>query len=156
MGIRPLLQFPHPLGIGPVPLTLLFFPPSSFVLPSSTCFYILFSSGQVLLSALSWCSACTSVSEGAFLIYPWREKYYTSIYSSSILFSHVSFWSMVFSRYMSSRETVGSYGSSNFSFLGTSILFSIVATPIYIPINSVRWFTFLHILSRIYCLYTFW
>ena len=91
MGIRPLLQFPHPLGIGPVPLTLLFFPPSSFVLPSSTCFYILFSSGQVLLSALSWCSACTSVSEGAFLMYPWREKYYTSIYSSSILFSHVSF-----------------------------------------------------------------
>ena len=50
-------------------------------------------------------------------MYPWREKYYTSIYSSSILFSHVSFWSMVFSRYMSSRETVGSYGSSIFSFL---------------------------------------
>ena len=31
--------------------------------------YILFSAGQVLLSALSWCSACTSVSDGVFLMY---------------------------------------------------------------------------------------
>ena len=32
MGIGPLLQFPHPPGTGPVPLTLLFFPlvPSSY------------------------------------------------------------------------------------------------------------------------------
>ena len=36
-------------------------PPSSFVLPSFVWFQILFSIGQVLLSALSWCSACTSV-----------------------------------------------------------------------------------------------
>ena len=37
--------------------------------------YIL-SSGQVLLSALIWCSACTSVSEGLFLMYPWRDVLY--------------------------------------------------------------------------------
>ena len=29
--------------------------------------------GQVLLSTLGWCSACTSVSEGVFLMYPWRS-----------------------------------------------------------------------------------
>ena len=43
VGIRPLLQFLHPLKAGPVPLTLLFFPPSSFVLPSFVWFYIVFS-----------------------------------------------------------------------------------------------------------------
>ena len=37
------------------------FPPSSFVLPSFAWFYIFFSTGQVLLSAVSCCSACTSV-----------------------------------------------------------------------------------------------
>ena len=61
------------------------FPPSSFILPSFAWFYIFFSAGQVLLSALSWCSACTSVFEGVFLIYPWREMY--STYSSPILSS---------------------------------------------------------------------
>ena len=86
VGIRPLLQFPHLPRAGPVLLTLLFFP-SSFILPSFACFYIFFSSGQVVLSALSWCSACTSVSEGVFLMYPWREMYSTSTYSSAILFS---------------------------------------------------------------------
>ena len=35
---------------------------------------------------------------------------------------------------------------------GTSILFSIVAAPIYIPTNSARGFPFLHTLSSIYCL----
>ena len=54
--------------------------------------FIFFSAGQVLLSALSWCSACTSVSEGVFLMYPWRKKYSMSTYSSAILFSpHFSF-----------------------------------------------------------------
>ena len=65
------------------------FPPSSFIPPSFTWFYILFSTGQVLLSALSWCSAGTPVSEGVFLIYLWREMYSTSTYSSTILFSPV-------------------------------------------------------------------
>ena len=87
VGIRPLLQFPYPPRAGPVLLTLLFFPPSSFVLPSFAWFYIFFSTGQVLLSALSWFSACTSVSESVFLIYPWRETYSISTYSSVILFS---------------------------------------------------------------------
>ena len=51
------------------------FLPSSFVLPSFVWFYTLFSVGQVLLSTLSWCSACTSVSKGVFLMYPWTEMY---------------------------------------------------------------------------------
>ena len=51
---------------------------------SFECLYILFSTGQVLLSTLSWCSACTSVSEGVFLMYPWREMYSTSTCSSTI------------------------------------------------------------------------
>ena len=46
----------------------------------------------------------------------------------------------------------GSYGISIFSFWGTSTLFSIVAVPGYIPINSVRVFSFLHILSSTYYL----
>ena len=52
-----------------------------------TSVYIFFSTGQVLLSALSWCSECTSVSEGVFLMYLWGEMYSTSTYSSPILFS---------------------------------------------------------------------
>ena len=60
------------------------FPPSSFVLPSFTWVYIFFSSGQMLLSALSWCSACTLMSEGVFLMYPWREMYSTSTYFFAI------------------------------------------------------------------------
>ena len=33
---------------------------------------------------------------------------------------------------------------------GTSMLFSIVAVPIYIPTNSVRGFPFFHAISRIF------
>ena len=43
---------------------------------------------------------------------------------------HVSFWIMVFSRYMPKSGTAGSYGSSIFSSLRTSILFSIVSFSI--------------------------
>ncbi|XDA90835.1 hypothetical protein R6Z07F_020442 [Ovis aries] len=42
--------------------------------------------GRVLPSALSWCSASTSVSEWVVLMYPWREMYSTSTYSSANLF----------------------------------------------------------------------
>ena len=89
VGIKLLLQFPHPPIAGPVLLTLLF----SLLLPLSyphcfVWFYIFFSTGQVHLSALSWCSACTSVSEGVFLMYLRRKMYSTSTYSSAILFSH--------------------------------------------------------------------
>ena len=69
------------------------FPPSSFVLLSFVGFYIFFSTGQVLLSALSWCYTCTSMSEGVFLMYPWRKMYSTSTYSSAILFSHQEYLS---------------------------------------------------------------
>ena len=48
---------------------------SSLVQPSFVLFYIFFSAGQVLLSVPSWCPACTSVSEGVFLMCPWREIY---------------------------------------------------------------------------------
>ena len=87
VGIRPLLQFPHPLRAGPVLPPLLFFLPSSFILLSFAWFYISFPTGQVFLSTLSWCSACTSMPEGVVLIYLWREMYSTSTYSSAILFS---------------------------------------------------------------------
>ena len=70
------------------------FPPRSYVLPSFVWFYIFFSIGQILLSALSWCSVCTSVSEGVFLMYPWRQMYSMATYSSAILFSppNTPFW----------------------------------------------------------------
>ena len=41
-------------------------------------------------------------------------------------------------------------------FKGISTLFSIVAVLVCIPTNSARGFPFLHTLSRIYCLQTFW
>ena len=81
VGIGPLLQFPHPLRADPVLLTPL--------VPSLYCFagfYVFFSTGQVLLSALSQCPACTSVPGGVFLMYLWREMYSISTYSSAILF----------------------------------------------------------------------
>ena len=81
VGIGPLLRFP-----GPVLLTLQFFP-SLLPPPEFVWFCVFFSCGQLLLSALSWCSACTSVSEGVFLMYPWREMFSISTYSSAILFS---------------------------------------------------------------------
>ena len=43
------------------------------------------------MSALSLCSAFTSVSEGVFLMYPWKEIYSMSTYSSATLFSVLFF-----------------------------------------------------------------
>ena len=63
------------------------FPPSSFILLSLVWFYIFFSTVQALLSTLSWCSACTSVSEAVFLMYPWREMCSMSTDSSTTSFS---------------------------------------------------------------------
>ena len=51
--VSPPLPAPHPV-------------PSSYLLPNFAWFYIFFSTGQVLQSALSWCSVCTSVSEAVF------------------------------------------------------------------------------------------
>ena len=62
-------------------------PTSSFILPSFAWVCIFFSAGQVLMSILSGCSARTSLSEGVFLMYPWREMYSTPTYSSAFLFS---------------------------------------------------------------------
>ena len=49
---------------------------------------------------------------------------------------------------MPSGGIAESYGSSVFSFLGTSILFSIVASLIYIPTNSSQAFPFFHIFAN--------
>ena len=72
--VSPLRQVPRcgdwtPVSVPPLaegrfsPTNTLVFPSHSFVLPSFVWFYLFFSSGQVLLSTLSWCSARTSVSE---------------------------------------------------------------------------------------------
>ena len=74
------------------PTNTLVFPPSFFLLPSFAWFCILFSTGQVLLSALSWCSACTSVSEGVFLMYPWREMY--SMSTKIFIFLFLTYFSL--------------------------------------------------------------
>ena len=83
VGIRPLLQFPYLPRAGPVLLTLLFSPPGSFVLPSFAWFYIFFSLVKYSCP-LSAGFLHAPVSEGVFLIYPWRETYSTSTYSSII------------------------------------------------------------------------
>ena len=65
---------------------------------------------------------------------------------------HISFQTGVlsFSGYIPRSAIAGSYGSSTVK--ESSILFSIVAAPIYIPTNSVWGFPFLYILSSIYYL----
>ena len=73
VGLRPLLQFPHPLRAGPILLTLLFFPlvPSSYgvlhgsIYPFPLVRYSWPLSAGVLHTLL--------LSEGVFLMYPWRE-----------------------------------------------------------------------------------
>ena len=73
------------------------FPSSSFILLSFAWVCIFFSTGQVLLSTLSWCSACTFVSEGVFPMYPWREMYSMSTYFSAILFPLSQIFDRIFS-----------------------------------------------------------
>ena len=76
VGIGPLLQVPHLPRASPLLLTLLFF---SLVLLSY----------QVLRGSIYSFPLiryfCTSVSEGLFLMYPWREMYSTFTYYSTIL-----------------------------------------------------------------------
>ena len=60
---------------------------------------------------------------------------------------HVSFQIMVFSGCVSRSCIAGSYVNSVFSFLGTPILFSLVAVPIYILTTCVGGYAFLHTLS---------
>ena len=89
VGIRPLLQVPHTSRAGPVLPTLLFFPLvllSYRVLHGSIYSFPLVRYSCQLSAEICRCSACTSVSEGVFLMYPWREMYSMSTYSSAILF----------------------------------------------------------------------
>ena len=57
----------------------------------------------------------------------------------------------VFSNIYPRVELLGHMVALVLIFLGTSILFPIVAAPIYIPTNSVKGFPFVHILSNISC-----
>ena len=59
----------------------------------------------------------------------------------------------VFSWYIASSESAVSYGHFIFSFWGTSILFSMLAIPIYIPTNSVEGLPlgYYRLLSRVPC-----
>ena len=63
----------------------------------------------------------------------------------------------VYFGYICRNGIAGSYSSSilSFVFLETSILFSTMASPIYIPISSIQRFPFLHILANI-SLWSFW
>ena len=75
VGVRPLLQFPQTPRAPPVLLTLLFIPlvpSSSWVLHGSIYF-------PLVRYSYSWCSACTSVSEGVFLIWNFFLKNVNSI-----------------------------------------------------------------------------
>ena len=73
-------------------------------------------------------------------IYQWtfRLFYVLAIVNSAAMNirGHLSFSVNVLSRYMPRSGVAGSYAGSMFSFWGTSILFSIVVVPIYIPTNS--------------------
>ena len=66
----------------------------------------------------------------------------------------VSFWVKVFFGYMPNSGIAGSFGSS--VFVGFSLLFFVEAMPISILSNSIRGHHFLHALSSIYSLKTFW
>ena len=69
---------------------------------------------------------------------------YLAIVNSAAMNTGVHISLKVFSRYI--PRTAGSYGNS---FWGTSVWFSMVAEPIYIPTNSVGGFPSLNILSSI-------
>ena len=70
---------------------------------------------------------------------------------------HVSFQIsvFVFFRYIPGSGIAGSNGSLILVFWETSILFSTVAAPTYIPTNSVQGFPFLYILANICYLCSF-
>ena len=103
------------------------FPPSSFIVLSFVWFYIFFSTGQVLLSALSWCSTYTSVSEGVFLMYICNYAYILSTILSverDVLHIHLLLHHLVLSElavfecvsfsYLSFPECIGWGGSDRF------------------------------------------
>ena len=63
---------------------------------------------------------------------------------------YVSFQSIVFSRQVPRSKIADRMIVLLLDFKGTSILFSIVAVPVYILMNSVGGFPFLHTLVKIY------
>ena len=71
---------------------------------------------------------------------------------------HLSFWISVFIfvDIYPGVELLGYMVALFLVFWETFILFSMVATPIYIPTNSVRGFPFLHILTDNCYLCSFW
>ena len=81
VGIGPLLQFLHQLRAGPVLLIFLFSPlvPSSYWVLHGSIYSFPLVRYSSLLSA-----GVLHVSEVVFLMYPWREMYSTSTYSSAI------------------------------------------------------------------------
>ena len=76
--IGPLLQFPQPPRADPVLLILLFFPlvPSSYRVLCECIYSFPLVRYSCLLSTGVETVRHTFVSEGVFLIYPWREMYY--------------------------------------------------------------------------------
>ena len=112
-------------------------PPNSFILPSFVWFYIFFPTGHVLLFILNWYYACASVSESVFLIYPWREMYSTSTYSSAILFSLEALFLIIFRK----LHTVVYNGCTNIQShqQGTKIPFSPHPQNTYYFLSLWRW-----------------
>ena len=122
------------------------FPPSSFVLPSFVWFFIFFSTVQVLLSTLSWCSACTSVCAGVFLVYLWREMYSASTYSSTILFSqNWCFWTVVLEKTLECPldckeiKSVNPKRNQSWTFIGKTN--AEAETPVLWSPNGKNWLT---------------
>ena len=69
----------------------------------------------------------------------WTRCFHALVFVNSVAVNirvHVSFQFIVLSRYMPRSGIAGSYGLF-LVFKGTSMLFSIVAIPIYIPANGV-------------------
>ena len=87
VGMGSLLHFHHLLRAGPVLLTLLFSPlvPSSYgVLRGSTYYFPVVRYSCPLSAGVLDALLCIP---DVFLMYPWRETYFTSTYSSTIFFS---------------------------------------------------------------------
>ena len=93
-------------------------------------FFLILSSMDGHLSCfhiLAICKECCSEHTGACVFF--KQGCFLDIWSRMGLLGHMEVLYLVF--------------------CGTSILFSIVVVPIYIPINSLGWFSFLHTLSSI-------
>ena len=97
----------------------------SFVLPSFVWFYIFFPFSQGLLPILSWCSVSTSVSEGVFLRYLWRDMYSMSTFSTVILLllKKAFFFSFLFS---------GTLHSGGFIFLFLPCLLHLFLSQLFV------------------------